>query len=68
MLGMSYSSKLDLGCYSISVAKTASKKIETLIRSTKFLYPKFLCISINPPYGLTWNFVKMVRLVHLAAT
>ena len=40
MLGMTFSSKLDWGSYIISIAKTASKKIGTLIRSMKFLYPE----------------------------
>ena len=40
MLGMTFSSKLDWGFYIISFAKTASKKIEVLIHSMKFLSPK----------------------------
>ena len=37
MLGLTFSSKLDWGCYIIVIAKTASKKIGALIRSMKFL-------------------------------
>ena len=37
---MTFSSKLDLGSYIISIAKTASKKIGALIRSIKFLSPE----------------------------
>ena len=37
MVGLTISSKLDWGSYIMSIAKTASKKIETLIRSVKFL-------------------------------
>ena len=37
MLGLTFSFKLDWGSYSISIAKTASKKIGTWIRSMKFL-------------------------------
>ena len=37
MLGLTFSSKLDWGSYIVSVVKTASKKIEALIRSMKFL-------------------------------
>ena len=37
MLGLTLFSKLDWGSYIISIAKTASKKIEALIRSMKFL-------------------------------
>ena len=45
MLGLTFSSKLDWGSYIISIAKTASKKIGALIRSMKFLSPKFaLCL------------------------
>ena len=40
MLGLTFSSKLDWGSYIISIAKTASKKIEALIRSMKFPSPK----------------------------
>ena len=50
VLGLTFSSKLDWGSYIGSIAKTASKKIEALIRSMKFL-----SISINLPYGHVWN-------------
>ena len=40
MLGLTFSSKLDCGSYIIFIAKTASKKIEALIRSIKFLSPE----------------------------
>ena len=36
VVGLTFSSKLDRGSYIISIAKTASKKIGTLIRSMKF--------------------------------
>ena len=39
MLGLSFSSKLDWGNYTISIAKTASKKTGALICSVKFLSP-----------------------------
>ena len=48
MLGLTFSSKLDLGSYIVSLAKTASKKIGALICSMKFLFPEvalYLCIS-----------------------
>ena len=38
MLGLTFSSKLDWGSYITFIAKTASKKIEALIRSIKFLF------------------------------
>ena len=37
MLGLTFSSKLDLGSYIVSIAKTASKKIGALICSMKFV-------------------------------
>ena len=40
MLGLTFFSKLGWGCYTISIAKTAFKKIEALIRSMKFLSPE----------------------------
>ena len=40
MLGLTFSSELGWGSYSISIAKTASKKIGSLIRSMKFLSPE----------------------------
>ena len=40
MLGLTFSSKLDWGCYIISIAKTASKEIGALIGSMKFLSPE----------------------------
>ena len=39
MLGLTFFSKLDWGSYIISLAKTASKKIGTLIRSMMFFSP-----------------------------
>ena len=40
MLGLTFSSKLDLGCYIIFVTKTASKRTGTFIGSMKFLSPQ----------------------------
>ena len=40
ILGFTFSCKLDWGSYIISIAKTASKKIGSLIRSMKFLSPE----------------------------
>ena len=48
MLGLTFSSKLYWGSYIISLAKTASKKIGTLIRPVKFLSHEvalYLCKS-----------------------
>ena len=75
MLGLSFSSKLDLSSYIISIAKTAPMKIGTFIRSMKFvsseaasfLYKSiYLFFSINLSYGLTWNTVVMPGLVLVA--
>ena len=40
MLGLTFSSKLDWGCYIVSIAKAASKKFGVLIHSMKFLSPE----------------------------
>ena len=40
MLRLTFSSKLDWGSYIISIAKTASKKIGTLVCSMKYLSPE----------------------------
>ena len=50
MLGVSFSSKIDFGSYIVSIAKTASKKLGTFLRSLCLL--KLLFISINLEYGL----------------
>ena len=53
MLGLTFSFKLDRGSYIISVAKTTSKKIGSLIRSMKSLSPEvalYLYKSIIHPY------------------
>ena len=48
MLGLTFSSKLDWGSYIISIAKTASKKIEALICSMKFLSPEVAVYLYKP--------------------
>ena len=40
MLGLTFTSTLDWGSYIISIAKTAFKKIRSLIRSMKVLSPE----------------------------
>ena len=53
MLWLTFSSKLDWGSYVISIAKTTSKKIGTLIRSVKFLSLEVaLYIYHMPMYGI----------------
>ena len=68
MLGLTFSSKLDWGSCIISIAKTASMKFWTLIRSMKFLSTELLCISINLPYVHPWNTVVMSGLLPLVVT
>ena len=67
MMGLT-SSKLDWDSYSISIAKSASKKIGALIRSTKFLSPEVALNSINLSYAYVWNAVVTSWLVPLVAT
>ena len=56
MLGLTFSSKLDWGSYIVSIAKTASKKIEALIRSMKFLSPEVVYVnSFFPRTARLWN-------------
>ena len=60
LMGLTFSSKLDMDSYTISIAKSSSKKIGPLIRSVKFLSPwGLLCISINLPYSHAWNIVLL---------
>ena len=52
MLELTFSSKLNWGPYIISIAETAHKKIEVVIHSMKFRYPKvalYLCKSTIRP-------------------
>ena len=67
MLRLTFSSKLDWASYSISIAKTASKKIRALIRSIKFLYREVGLCLINLPYSRAWNTVVEYGLVLLTA-
>ena len=53
MLGLTFSSKLYWGSYITFIAKTASKKIGTLVHSMKFLFPEaplYLYKSIIRPH------------------
>ena len=53
MLGLVFSSKLDWDSYIISIAKSASKENEVLIRSMKFVSPEvglYLYKSTIRPY------------------
>ena len=57
MLGLTFSSKLDWGSYTISIAKTASKRIGALIRSMKFVLAEVALYLYNLPYVHIWNTV-----------
>ena len=65
MLGLTFCSKLDWGCYIISIVKTASKKIAALICFMKFFFLRLLCISTSLSYTHVWNTVVMSRLALL---
>ena len=68
MLEMIFSSKLDWCFYIISIAKTASKKLEPWFVLRSFIPLRLLFISINLPYCHAWNTAVMTELVLLAAT
>ena len=65
IMGLTFPSKLDWGSYNISIAKTASKKLELQFVLSSFFLLRLLCISINLPYAHVWNTVVMSRLVPL---
>ena len=68
ILGLTFSSKLDWGCYIISITESTSKKIGALIPSISFFLLRLLCISINRTYDHAWNTVVISGLVLLVAT
>ena len=68
MLGLIFSSKLDWGSYIISIAETASKKMEPWFVLWSFFLLRLLCISINLLYRHVWNTVVMSGLVLLVGT
>ena len=49
MLGLSFSSNLDWESYLVSIAKSASKKIDALIRSIEFIFPKVALYLYKSP-------------------
>ena len=57
MLWLTFSSKLDLGSYIISVANTTASNwsIHLFYGVLKCLILRWLCISINLPYGHACN-------------
>ena len=56
MLGLFFSSKLDLDSYIVSIAKTASKKIGALIRSMKFVSPEFVLCRYKSTLRPWWEY------------
>ena len=68
MLVLTFSSKLDWGSYIVSIAKTASKKIGTLIRSMKFLSPEVALYLYKSTIRLCMEHCCHVSLVLLVAT
>ena len=65
MLGLIFSSKLDWGSYIISIAKSASKKLEPWFILWSFFLLRLLFISINLLYAHAWNTVVTFVLVPL---
>ena len=70
ILGLTFSSKLDSGLYIISIARTASKKIEnwTQFILWSFFFLRLLCVSVNQLCPHVWNTIVMSGLVLLVAT
>ena len=68
MLGLTFCSKLDWGSYIICIAKTASKKIEALICSMKFLSPEVALYLYKSTIFHVWNTVVISGLVLLVAS
>ena len=68
MLGLTFSSKLDWGCYIISIAKTVSKKIGALIRSMKSLSPEVALYLYKSTIAHVWSTLVTSGLVPLVAT
>ena len=68
MLELIFSSRLDWDFYIISIAKTASKKIEVLSGSLKFLSPEDALYLFKSIIWRAWNTVVMSGLVLVVAT
>ena len=61
ILGLTLSSKLDWVSHIISIAKTASKKIEALIRSMKFLSSEVALYLYKSTIWLCMEYCRHVR-------
>ena len=68
MPGLTFCSKLDWGSYTVSIAKTLSKKVGALIRSMKFLSPEVDLYLYKSTTRHVWNTAVMSGLVLLVAT
>ena len=68
MMGLIFSSKLDCVSDIISIAKTASKKIEALIHCMKFLSTEVALYVYNLPYAHVWNTVVTSGVVPLVCS
>ena len=68
MTGLSFYPKLDWSSYIISMLKLSPTKIEALIRSMKFLFPKVALYLYKSTNSLVWNTVVMPVLMLLVAT
>ena len=61
ILGLTFSSKLDWGSYIISIAKTAFKKIGTLIRSMNFISPEVALYLYKSTTHIFMEYCRYVR-------
>ena len=64
IMGLFFPTKLDWGSYTISISKTASKNIEPLVRSVKFLSPEVALYLFK--YTI-WPYMKYCCLVRVVA-
>ena len=68
MLRLTFSAKLDLGSYIVSIAKTASKKIVAFILSVKFLSPEVALYLYKSTIHPLLNTIVTPWLVPLVTT
>ena len=68
MLRLTFSAKLDLGSYIVSIAKTASKKIAAFILSVKFLSPEVALYLYKSTIHPLLNTIVTPWLVPLVTT
>ena len=68
MLRLTFSAKLDLGSYIVSIAKTASKKSGAFILSVKFLSPEVALYLYKSTIHPLLNTIVTPWLVPLVTT